>query len=284
MFQYAVGRCLSYKHNTQLKLDVSFLKSRQERCIPRTYELKYLRINEVIAKPIEVAKITGLGISLCSDTLLRLRHMAGVIKLRPNVYSEKHFHFDPEVLSAPDNVYLQGYWQSEKYFKEIEDIIRQEFSIGASLTGKNLDVAELIKSTDSVSVHVRRGDYIASERAMAMHGICGMDYYMRCVEKIRSYVKMPHFFIFSDEPDWVRENMRLSLPMTIVYHNPPDKGYEDMRLMILCKHNIIANSSFSWWGAWLNSNPEKIVIAPQTWFNDPSRNTKDLIPNGWLKI
>lgn len=237
-----------------------------------------------MAKPIEITELTGHGISLSQKIMLKLHRIAGLTKHQPNVYSEKHFHFDPEVLTVPDNVYLQGYWQSEKYFKEIGDIIRQEFSVGSSLTGKNQELAELITSTNSVSVHVRRGDYVADPNMMAMHEICDAEYYTRCVEKIRSTVKAPHFFVFSDESAWVGANMRFPFPTTVVDHNAPDRGYEDMRLMSLCRHNILANSSFSWWGAWLNTNPSKVVIAPQEWFKDTSKDTKDLIPDGWIRI
>lgn len=284
MFQYAAGRRLAHKHNTQLKLDISFLKSKQEGCTHRTYELKRLNISEVIAKPKELVDITGKGISLYQNILSRFRQVAGIVNIQPNVYSEQHFHFDPGCLTASDNVYLEGYWQSEKYFKEIEGIIRRDFSVRAPLTGKNLELAGLIKSTDSVSVHVRRCDFVAATKLTATHGICGAEYYARCLKKIRSTVKAPHFFVFSDESSWVRENIRFPFPMTVVDHNPPDKGYEDMRLMSLCRHNIIANSTFSWWSAWLNNNPEKIVISPIAWFEDKTHNTDDVIPSGWLKI
>lgn len=284
MFQYAAGRRLAHQHNTQLKLDISFLKNRYVGCTHRVYELKYFKIRNSIATNIEVAKCTGIGPSLWLKILLKFRRVADLITIHPNVYSERHFHFDPEVLTAPDNVYLDGYWQSEKYFEEIENILRKDFSFHSPLVGKNIELSKLIKRTDSVSLHVRRGDYVADTNMMAYHGICDAEYYARCVEEIHSAIKAPFFFVFSDDSTWVKENVRLPSPMIVVDHNSPDRGGEDLRLMSLCRHNIIANSTFSWWGAWLNRNPEKIVIAPEKWFNNTSINTKDLIPDEWVKI
>ena len=284
MFQYAAGRRLAQHHNTQLKLDISFLESKQEGNTPRTYKLKHLNINENIATPTEINTIKQKGTNLRQNLIRRLCHMIGLPNIRPNVYSERHFHFDPAFLIAPENIYIEGYWQSEKYFKDIEIIIRKEFSVKSPLVGKNRELAELINITDSVSFHVRRGDFVADSKTMATHGVCGAEYYARCVEKIASEVKAPLFFVFSDEPAWTRDNIRLPFPMAVVEHNTQDNGSEDLRLMSLCRHNIIANSTFSWWGAWLNRNPEKIVIAPEKWFNDTSINTKDLIPDGWVKL
>jgi hypothetical protein len=134
----------------------------------------------------------------------------------------------------------------------------------------------------SVAVHVRRGDYVSNEAASKTHGLTGVDYYRAAVEQISKKVVRPNLYVFSDDPNWCKDNLAFKQATTYVAHN--SDGAEDLRLMRLCRHNIIANSSFSWWGAWLNENPAKQVIAPQTWFADSIHNTKDLIPSTWQKI
>jgi hypothetical protein len=197
---------------------------------------------------------------------------------------EKHFHFDPGMLNLPDNVYINGYWQSEKYFKDIEEVLRKDFTVISPINQENQRMLNLINSTDSVSLHVRRGDYVTNPTTNSFHGTCSLDYYAKAVRYIIENISNPHFFLISDDPDWVKENISINKPVTVIDINTTDNGYDDLRLMSKCKHNIIANSSFSWWGAWLNNNPQKIVIAPEKWFLSPELNTKDLIPQGWMKL
>lgn len=284
MFQYAAARRLAIRHNTELKLDLSFLENRQEVTTHRVYELKHLNINATIATPHEVAEFTGEYKNRYQATLMRLRRIAGLAIFHPNVYVEPHFHFDPAVLDAPDNSYLDGYWQSENYFKDIGNIIQNEFTVITGQGERNRQLAEEIKATESVSIHVRRGDFVSDKATKEFHGVCSLNYYKSAIDRIRSQVRSPHFFVFSDDPEWVKENLELSNPATFMDHNGPDKGYEDLRLMGLCTHHIIANSSFSWWGAWLGTHPSKIVIAPMRWFNDVSINTTDLLPETWMRM
>jgi hypothetical protein len=187
------------------------------------------------------------------------------------------------VLNAPGNVYLAGYWQSEKYFKEIEDIIRRDFCLKSEPGPENAAMADEIKGVPSVCVHVRRTDYVTDPRTNQHHGTCSPEYYRNAACLVGSQVSNPHFFVFSDEPDWARANLELPVPTTFVTHNGSEKGYEDLRLMALCQHYIIANSSFSWWGAWLG-NSGGIVVAPKRWFNTEGRDTRDLIPAGWARL
>ena len=193
--------------------------------------------------------------------------------------------FNPAILNLPDNIYLEGYWNSEKYFIDFADIIRREFTLKIPQSGKNKELAEMIGSTQSVSIHIRRGDYILDEQANKTHGMCGLDYYHSCVEHLAGAVGEPHFFVFSDDPAWCRDNLRLPCSVTFVSHNDMQHSYEDLRLMTLCKHNIIANSTFSWWGAWLNPNKDKIVFAPRKWFNDgkKKKHSSDIIPLRWIR-
>ena len=133
-------------------------------------------------------------------------------------------------------------------------------------------------------MHIRRGDYVSNPTTNKLHGTCSLEYYHNAVDIIAAKVSNPHFFIFSDDHEWARNNFKIDYPLTFVAHNNAGKNYEDMRLMSLCKHHIIANSSFSWWGAWLGSNPKKIVCAPRGWFKDKSLNTNDIIPSDWSRI
>jgi hypothetical protein len=180
---------------------------------------------------------------------------------------------------------VSGYWQSEKYFIRYEKEIRKDFQFKKPLDKKNNKVLNEIKRTDSVSVHVRRGDYISDEITNAYHGAPPQSYYEDSVSYIKKSIKNPKFFVFSDEPEWVKNNLIIKGAKYIDWNKGRDT-FKDLWLMSYCKHNIIANSSFSWWGAWLNTNPRKIVIAPKKWFENKEAQIKignKIIPKEWLK-
>jgi hypothetical protein len=197
---------------------------------------------------------------------------------------ERQYHFDPRVLQLRGDVYLDGNWNSPKYFEDVAPLIRQEFTFRQPATGRNRELLAAIDAVNAVSVHVRRGDYIADPKVASIHGTCGLDYYRACLDLIAERIRDPHFFLFSDDPQWVREHLSLKWPSTVVDHNGPLDGHEDMRLMSCCRHHIIANSGFSWWAAWLNPNPDKIVLAPRQWFSTTKHDTRDLIPAGWIRL
>jgi hypothetical protein len=199
--------------------------------------------------------------------------------------NESYFNFNKDILSLSDHCYLSGYWQTEKYFSDIENLIREDFRIIKPLDGQNLGIAEKIKHTESVSIHLRGRDYINRVETKKIHFTCDNSYYERSLSFIREKIKNPHFFVFSDDPEWAKKFLKTNHSFTFVEGNSWNKtSYEDLRLMSLCRHNIIANSSFSWWGAWLNLNVDKIVVAPKKWFADTERNSQDLIPDGWIKL
>lgn len=280
MFQYAAARRLAEKHSTALKLDVTGFDEYKL----HKYGLHCFQISDCPATKTEIELIRGN-----QNILNRLKRKIGSKigfnnpKNKGWIF-EKHFNFDAEILEAPDNVLLEGYWQSEKYFVDIADILRREFVIKYQQDIQSQKFADFIKGTESVSLHVRRADYVHDSLTNKVFGTCDRDYYDRGVRYIGDRVSNPHLFIFSDEPQWAKDNLKFDIPMTFVDCNDASRNYEDLRLMSICKHNIIANSSFSWWGGWLNANPYKLVIAPQKWFNDESRNTKDLIPEQWIKL
>jgi hypothetical protein len=187
------------------------------------------------------------------------------------------------VLDLPDDVYLDGYWQSHRYFDDVDGLIRSELTLAPPMSESDQEVTRLIDATASVAVHVRRGDYVTHHAASKMHGSCSPEYYERAFAYVLKHVAAPHFFVFSDDPSWVYSNMKFPGQFTVVAHNGPEDAVQDLRLLAHCKHQITANSSFSWWGAWLNPSREKIVVTPKQWFANLPREAS-AIPASWLSL
>jgi hypothetical protein len=279
LFQYATGRALAYRNGVPLKLDISQF----QKYSPREYGLDPFNITAAIATEADVASVIaspGKGILVKATALIE----ECLPYYRRSVLKERHFHFDPKIWRAPKKVYLKGYWQSEKYFKDIAEILRNELTLKDASVSLNEATARLVNQSESVSLHIRRGDYVTNPGAHEVHGICSLDYYHAAIEVLTARIYQPRFFVFSDDLEWVRSNLRLKYPVTYVSQNGAQKDYEDLRLMSQCKHHIIANSSFSWWGAWLCAYARKIVIAPEQWFNNAVYQTKDLIPAAWIQV
>lgn len=255
LFQYAVARRLAEFHKTELKLEISWYKAQKKK--RHDYLLKHFNIQEDFISLSEINELRQV--------------------------KEKHYHFDSSILNLEDNSYLVGYWQSKKYFLDIESRIRSEFTFKKDLK-EDRGVVNSISSSNSVSLHVRRTDYI--HRGTKIFGTCSLDYYHRCLEYIEERFKIDHVFVFSDDPVWTRENLQLKYPIT--YVTPVDvkeNVCRDFCLMSLCKYHILANSTFSWWAAWLCQRNNKVVLAPEPWFLNPGpRNEKDLIPTTWIRI
>jgi len=282
MFQYAIGRKLSLLNKAELKLDLSFLLDRTHRqnFTYRDYNLNIFNLKIEFTTQEEIKPFVNY-----LDSKIKRKIYTYLFLRKNNKYiNEKQFTYDPDIFKLTGNIYLDGYWQTEKYFSDIKNILYNDFTIKIPQDKKNQEINNIIKNSNSVSIHIRRGDYITNKQSYNIHGICDLDYYNNCVNLLSKQIENANFFIFSDDHQWAKENLKLDYPMTFIDHNDASKNYEDLRLMSQCKHNIIANSSFSWWGAWLNQNPQKIVYAPQKWFNDSSRNTKDLIPEQWIKV
>jgi len=282
MFQYAAGRRLAHIRNTHLKIDLSWFDSITAIDTKRHYALNCFTINETFAAANDIKNLANRD-KLTFQNIIS-KALKKLLESKGSHIKEKYFHFDPNILSLPYNIYLEGYWQSEKYFKDIKDLILDEFTVKTMPVDRNRELAEMITKDNAVSLHVRRGDFISNPAASKFHGTCSLDYYHSAIERIAARVDHPTFFVFSDDTAWVKDNLSISYPVTYINNNTDETAYEDMRLMSLCKHNIIANSSFSWWGAWLNRNTDKIVIAPSRWFNEESIDTRDLIPDGWIKL
>jgi hypothetical protein len=263
-----------------MKLDLTWY----EQYSSQRYSLGAFNILETFATKEEIATLRGTSKRGISRIAFRIERKLKPYYRRP-VFAEPYLRpYDPNIEWTPKDVYLEGYWQSERYFLSIQDIIRREFTIKHQPDDENQQLAHRITNCDSVSVHARRGDYVTEHASAGIHPPCNSDYYTRCVNFVTARISTPQFFVFSDDKAWAKENIRFQHETIYVTHNGPERNYEDLRLMSLCKHNIIANSSFSWWAAWLNHNPNKIVLAPSQWFSDSTLDTRDLLPNGWIRI
>ena len=277
MFQYALGRAVSLRKKTELFLDIFSFKEDKL----RKYTLDVFSVEQKFATKQDTYRFR------------KFKRKTGFIGKFYNIlfarsdkyFNEKIFHFDPEIFDVSNDCYIDGYWNTEKYFKDIRPTILKDFSNKAPISGKNKEISESIASKNSVSVHIRRGDYANDSVTRTTHGLLDKDYYYKAFDYIKNNVSNPALFVFSDDIPWVKDNLALPFPDTYIDWNA-DKPQEDMRLMSLCKHHIIANSTFSWWGAWLSQNPNKIVIGPKKWFNQvkPNVHTRDVMPESWIKI
>jgi hypothetical protein len=281
MFQYASGRALALRCGADLKLDLSGFATYSR----RRYELDTLPICAAVATDAELAGF-GVDPKRRSGFIDRVRRKLRIpVGSRGGpVYREPHFHFDPAMVALDAPVYLDGYWQSEKYFADCQDAVRRELTPVAPLERDNAVMATQIEARNAVSLHVRRGDYVSDPTTNNYHGTCSLDYYRGAVEHVVAHTENAHLFVFSDDPGWAQHNLRLPVAATFVTANSADRGCLDMQLMSRCRHHILANSSFSWWGAWLNPSPGKIVVAPRRWFNAARSDTRDLLPPAWVRL
>jgi len=277
MFQYAFAYALSKKEDN-VKLDTDGFSTYDL----RKYELDIFNVSLELAGQHEISSLKYQRETFIQKIIRRLRKKS---KPLANIYyKEPHFHFDQNALRQTGNRYFKGYWQSEKYFVNYREELLKEFSLKEELSAEINKYIEQIKHTPSVSLHIRRGDYVTNRHTNSVHGTCSLAYYKKAVRHIEDKVETPHFYIFSDDLFWAKEHLSFVENITYIELDKTVPDYEEMILMSYCRHNIIANSSFSWWGAWLNQNEDKMVIAPQKWFNDKSLHTKDLIPSIWIKL
>lgn len=272
LFQYAAARRISLRSGLPLKLDLGGFES----YALRTYRLGAFRIAATRAASDEVLALRGPALGPVLERLPLPRRRTHV--------KERHFHFDSRILAIRGPAYLAGYWQSERYFADVAENIRAEITVDAAPAGDNAETLRAIESGESVCVHVRRGDYVTNKRAQRRHGACSLEYYGEAVAGIRERVERPHYFVFSDDPAWARANLSFDGPVRFVDHNGPDHDFEDLRLMSRCRHHIIANSTFSWWGAWLARRAGQVVIAPKRWFASGKHDARDVYPEAWLKL
>jgi len=278
MFQYAAGRALAGRLGVPLKVDISEFDT----YLLRRFELDQFNINAGIATSAELAGLV-INPSRFQRRYSRLAISLG-LGFKNIAFKENKFGYDDTFEKIRHPMYLNGYWQSEKYFISAKDKLRKELCLVNALGDTSRKILDEIVQCAAVSLHIRRGDYITNPSAAAVHGVCSLDYYYPAIRHITTHVQNPYFFVFSDDPQWAKDNLKISQPVRFVEANGPDRGAEDIWLMKSCNHHIIANSSFSWWAAWLNNRQDKIVIAPRIWFLDKKINAKDLIPEQWHRI
>ena len=274
MFQYAFAYSLFNEINEEIKLDTSFFNSVLDdtRVTMHNCELEKFNINPVYATDEEIQKC----LKRKKSNLLKLLNKRVVVK-----ENDKRLN-NLNSFKSVENAYFEGYFQSEKYFAKFRDDILEKFTLKEPLDFQNQQMLDKINMANAVSLHIRRGDYMNLQN---IYKICDVEYYSKAIKYIAENVENPHFFLFSDDVEWVVKNLKLEYSYTVVDFNK-GAGYLDMELMKNCKHNITANSTFSWWGAWLNKNEQKIVITPQKWFNDKKlqKNILSIIPNDWIKL
>jgi len=275
LFQIATGRALASRLGVEMRLDTRYFK----RNLPVQDDLYIHHFSHSAreAHPRDVPAVPYDG--LCTYLMAKLRGYRG------RIFREKSLAYDPAFETLQDNTYLSGYWQSELYFKDYADEVRAALRIVTPPSTENAEVLAEIGETLAVSLHIRRGDYVTNAKFNAIYGTCDLDYYRAAAEMIAEKTgQQPTFFAFSDDPQWVRDNLSLPYHLRIIGHNTPATSYEDIRLMSACRHHILANSSFSWWGAWLNPRADKIVISPRRWLADPKLQQHDIISRDWITI
>jgi hypothetical protein len=281
MFQYANAKALAMRKGVDFLVDISLY---EKKVMHQGFELgRIFDLPVRLATNSDLKKVLGIFQQpLANRILARLPLLK---RLSQKFVYEPHFEYWDGLRDCIENAYLFGYWQSERYFLDCEEQIRREFTFKPFEDVKNIEVSQAITNSQcAVSVHVRRGDFVSNPKANAVHGALSSSYYSRALVDLSIKLPKMELFVFSDDIDWVRTNLDLgAYQVHFVGHNTGPNSYQDMALMSLCKHHVIANSSFSWWGAWLNPSRDKIVIAPKNWFVKPI-NTKDLIPPSWIRL
>lgn len=278
MFQYAAAKALATRHNVGIKADLSFLNKKADGYTQRHYALAVFKTQLEIASEAEVLKFKRKTNNKITRFLQRSFPF-----LFTALYAAEHGSaYHTAFKSYPRNTYLDGYWQNEKYFADYRSAIIGAFQPEGTLPAQLIEIGDKIKTINSVSIHVRRGDYINLKSASDFHGTPGIAYYQKAVELVAQHEKNIELFVFSDDIHWCIENLKFDQPVTFISHNYA--AVWDLYLMSRCGHNIIANSSFSWWAAWLNTNKDKIVIAPEFWFAGKKSRETGIIPKSWITL
>lgn len=274
LFQYAFGRHLALRNNTELQFDTGGLQRANEiGNIYRDFSLPTFNI------PIVEASRTDI---------LRLKYPYGPLSkvwrlFKGKVLNEYDITYHEHLLAIRGEYYGDGYYQSPRYFDAIRPTLLADLTLKNPFSLNAAVIAIQMSATTAVSLHVRRGDYATNPRVMYEYGTCSADYYRKAMRHIEETTdKSVTYFVFSDDIAWVKANLPVG-SNTVYVEDPTISDVESLILMSMCTHNIIANSSYSWWGAWLNQHPEKIVVAPTPWFEHQPTDP-DLIPKDWVQI
>jgi hypothetical protein len=269
LFQYAAGRRLALARGVPLLIDRSAVDGDS-----RPYALGPFDIHAQEAPPGARA-----GFEAHTFTQRLIRRMRG-----RRLAQERSPRFDPAILDLPGRAYLHGHWQSEQYFSDMADTIRGDLRWKTAPGSWSSDLLARIESGNAVSVHVRRGDRVSDPSVARIHGTCPAAYYRRAWRVMRERVQDPLFVVFADDPAWARGQLTFLDPVKFVSDPGHRPDRDDLWLMTRCRHHVIANSAFSWWGAWLSDAADKVVVAPGRWFADPAYDGRDVVPPAWARV
>jgi len=277
LFQYATARRIAAANDTEVLFDLSYVdKNSNGAYTQRKFELDQINTKARIASDDELARFSESGL------LDKVKNKLGIGKYL-TLYETASL--GPLQLKAlKGNYLLDGYWQDERYFIEMRKELLDEIQPVYVFTNRGEELKKMILATNSVALHVRRGDYVSLKHANEFHGICSVEYYKKAMEELKKKHNGLSYFVFSDDIDWCKNELSF-LPEAVFVENESDKkSSQDLFLMSLCHHNVIANSSYSWWAAWLNQKPDKNVISPLKWFKDAKQDTSNLIPKNWIRL
>jgi hypothetical protein len=278
LFQFAMGVAIEETLGFQVKYDLCEYKFGGY----RKFDLDKFVCDLKIATGVEIERNNNVFQKIKFKIFQFLGFPFGLKGLK--YYLERNFQYDEKVFDLEDDIYLSGYWQSEKYFLNHRIEILERIKISDSDSPQNMTYLRQIRTSNSVSIHVRRGDYISNSQTNSIYASCDLGYYEKAIQFLSSQLEDLTFFVFSDDMEWVTTNFSKFDRMIFVNVNLGDTAFEDLKLMSNCKHNIIANSTFSWWAAWLNQNSNKIVITPKVWYKNLYDNNLEIVPNTWLKF
>ncbi len=272
LFQYACGRAAALRLGTELALDLRDWARSQ----PFPFYLSHFTGAAKTVPPERLPPGRGMGAA---------EFLRAVFGPKLRTYREALPGYDAGIESVADGTLLKGYWQSERYFADYKAAIRADLRFAAPSTGETARLIEEIGDCQAVSLHIRRGDYVSNAKFNSLMGVTGLEYYKTAADLIaEQMMEAPVFYAFSDDPVWVQENLSLPFEVRLVNHNDSGTAHEDLRLMSACRHHVIANSTFSWWGAWLNPSERKLVAAPKQWYADSVAESPDITPDSWYRI
>ena len=276
LFQYALGRSLEERFGAKVKYDLSWFKENSQH---RQFGLDRFKTKIEIANDAEVYNVKN-GIF---SNRIRNYIFQKELKFKP-YYKQPYFKedlskLDLNILKINSRTYIEGYFSSDIFFSDIRNELIKEFQLNSDLSLQNKETIERIQQQNSVCLSVRRGDFLK----YSMHNVCQLDYFKDAISLMNEKITNPVYYIFSDDNEWVKENLKIEQEHYFITHNYPD-FYEDFRIMKNCKHHIIPNSTFSWWAAWLSQSKQKVVIAPETWLDSEDIDYSYFLPKDWIKI
>ena len=275
MFQYAAGLAAAFRRDQELRIDATGYDDPRviNSDTPRKYGLYTFNISGKIAM---------------SEEAIKARNPYGIFSKAFRLFNQRflkryYIDYDPDFFKK-DHKYIEGYFQSEKNFIDIKEKVAKEFTLKKEFESESFLIEKnKINKTKSVSVHIRRGDYISDPKTNSVHEVCSKEYYERAIDLMKSKIEAPVFYFFSDDIEWVKKEFGEREDFKYI-SSPNLKEYEELILMSVCAHNIIPNSSFSWWGAYLNQNQNKVVIAPKKWVNIKPDPHPNITPESWVRI